>query len=303
MSTDSERSFDVIGLGEILWDCFPDRRLPGGAPANVAFHAQQLGLTAAVATRVGADDLGDGLLQFLQSQGLRTDLVQRDPEHGTGTVTVETHPERTTYTFLENSAWDFLDATEEWLAAAKHAKSLVFGTLAQRRERSRRTIHDVVSAANSECLIVYDVNLRPPFFAPDWIRDSLGKARIVKLNDDEVRILATMFSTRTRTDEEFARWLLDSFGVDLVCVTRGAAGAIAVTAQELCEAPGIPIQVVDTVGAGDAFTAALIWSRFANWPLEKSLQLANRLGALVASRPGAMPVLKSEIGALLSHGR
>jgi fructokinase len=295
----SSHGFDVIGLGEILWDCFPDRRLPGGAPANVAFHAQQLGLSAAVATRVGADPLGDELVRFLESQGLLTDLVQRDPEHGTGTVTVEIHSDRTNYEFLENSAWDFLDAAPDWLAAAESARSIVFGTLAQRRERSRRTIHEMLAAAKDDCLIVYDVNLRPPFFEREWIHESLRRARVAKLNDDEAQHLATLFSTQTRSEDEFARWLLDVYHLDLVCITRGARGALAVSQDELCEVSGIAIQVADTVGAGDAFTAALIWSRFAGRPLKESLELANRFGALVASRPGAMPKLSREIGELL----
>ena len=288
-------TFDIIGLGEILWDCFPDRRLPGGAPANVAFHAQQLGLSAAVATKVGQDLLGDELLQYLQTQGLRTDLVQQDSQNGTGTVTVELHPDHTEYTFLENSAWDFLEPTEDWLTAAKQAKSLVFGTLAQRREQSRDTIHQMVAATKSDCQVVYDVNLRPPFFEAEWIHASFQKARVAKLNDDEVRVLAALFSSQTRTDDDFARWLLATYRqLELVCITRGAAGAMAVANEELCEVSGIPIRVVDTVGAGDAFTAALIWSRFQHWSLEKSLRLANQVGALVASRPGAMPELKCE---------
>lgn len=293
--------FDVIGLGEVLWDCFPDHRLPGGATSNVAFHAQQLGLSAAVATRVGVDPLGDELLRYLADHGLKTDLVQRDAEHGTGTVTVEFHPQSTSYTFLENSAWDFLEATEEWLSAANRAKAICFGTLAQRRECSRKTIHDMLSAAGTDCLIVYDVNLRPPHFDRDWIHESLRRASIVKLNDDEVRTLAAMFSTHTRTDDEFARWVLDTYRVEIVCITRGAAGALAVSQDALCEVSGLSVNVVDTVGAGDAFTAALIWSRLNCRPLERAIDLANRLGALVASRAGAMPMLTREIGELLKE--
>ncbi len=292
-------SFDVIGLGEVLWDCFPDHRLPGGAPANVAYHAQQLGLTAAVATRVGADPLGRELQSFLRQQGLNTSLVQTDHEHGTGTVTVEFTPHGTKYTFLENSAWDFLAATDDWLTAARSARAICFGTLAQRQVRSRETIRELVAGVSPDCLVVYDVNLRPPFFERDWIHHSLRQAKIVKLNDDEVRTLSALFHTGTKTDDEFARWVLREYPVRLVCITRGAAGAMAVTKDELCEVGGIPTTVVDTVGAGDAFTAMLIWSRLRNFPLERGVQLANRLGALVASRAGAMPVLTSEIRELL----
>lgn len=289
---------DVIGLGELLWDCFPDRRLPGGAPSNVAFHTQQLGLSAAVATRIGADSLGDELLQFLQSQGLSVRLVQRDPVHGTGTVTVTPHAAGTKYVFLENSAWDFLEMTEEWRAAAACARAICFGTLAQRGELSRRTLHEFLAAAGPDCLTVYDVNLRPPFFEREWIHASLRRAKIIKLNDDEVRVMSSLFHLPTSSDAEFATWLLETYHPELVCITRGAAGAIAVSRDELCESSGIAIEVVDTVGAGDAFTAGLIWCRLNHWPVNRTLEFANRLGALVASQPGAMPRLSDEIAEL-----
>jgi len=300
MPLSQDLHFDVIGLGEVLWDCFPEHRLPGGAPANVAFQAQQLGLTAAVATRVGDDALGDELIGFLRQQGLNTALVQRDVEHGTGTVTVELSPTGTRYEFLENSAWDFLADSDDWLTAARHAKAICFGTLAQRQARSRETIQAILRATSPGCLVVYDVNLRPPFYQREWIHESLRQATIVKLNDDEVRILAAMFSTHTTTEDEFARWLIETYHVRLVCITRGAKGALAVSPEELCEVAGIPITVADTVGAGDAFTAALIWSQLQQWPLKRALTLANRLGALVASRPGAMPVLGQEIQQLIA---
>lgn len=291
-------TIDVIGLGELLWDCFPDERLPGGAPANVAFHAQQLGLSAAVATRVGCDRLGDELLQFLARQGLSTDLVQRDAEHGTGTVTVDPRVDGTKYKFLENSAWDFLAAEDPWLAAMATARAVCFGTLAQRGEVSRRTIHACIAATSSECLRVYDVNLRPPFYQREWIDASLRLATMVKLNDDEVAVLATMFERPPASEIEFARWLLETYELDLVCITRGPGGAAAASAEETCETSGIAVQVADTVGAGDAFTAGLIWSRLNHWSLRRGLHLANQIGALVASRPGAMPVLEGELAEL-----
>ena len=131
---------EFTGRGELLWDCFSDRRLPGGAPANVAFHAQQLGLSAATVTRVGCDTLGHEICEFLKSQGLSIDLVQRDPLHGTGTVTVEPTPTGTTYTFLPDSAWDFLAPQPELIAAMQSAQAVCFGTLAQRSAISRETI-------------------------------------------------------------------------------------------------------------------------------------------------------------------
>ena len=288
-----------LGLGELLWDCFPKGRLPGGAPANVAFHAQQLGLSAATVTRVGRDPLGDEICEFLQSQGLSLDLVQRDAIHGTGTVTVEPVSTGTTYTFLPDSAWDFLAPQPELIAAMQSARAVCFGTLAQRSAVSRETIHDCLAAVSSDCLVVYDINLRPPFFERAWIERSLHHAKIVKLNDDEVRTLSEMFGTGPRSDLDYARDLLATHPkLELVCVTRGANGCLAVSRTEVVDLPGIAVQVVDTVGAGDSFTAALIQTRLAGWPLAKSAAFANRVGSLVASRLGAMPILREELAAL-----
>ena len=290
---------EFIGLGELLWDCFPDRRLPGGAPANVAFHAQQLGLSAATVTRVGCDALGDEICEFLRSQGLTVDLVQRDPLHGTGTVTVEPTPTGTAYTFLPDSAWDFLAPQPELIAAMKSARAICFGTLAQRSVISRETIHVCLAAASPGCLIIYDVNLRPPFYEREWIDRSLRRARLVKLNDDEVRVLSQMLATGTDNDLDFAQHLLaEQSQLELVCITRGANGCLAVSRSEVVDVPGITVQVVDTVGAGDSFTAALIQTRLAGWSLRRSVEFANRVGALVASRPGAMPILRDELAML-----
>lgn len=287
-----------LGLGELLWDCFPDRRLPGGAPANVAFHAQQLGLSAATVTRVGRDPLGDEICEFLKSQGLSLDLVQRDPLHGTGTVTVDTGPSGTNYTFKPDSAWDFLEPQPALLTALQSAKAVCFGTLAQRCPTSRETIHACLAAAADQCLIVYDVNLRPPFFEREWIERSLRRARIAKLNNDEVRVLAPMLKARSSDDEGFARWLLQQYSLELVCITRGGQGCLLVSANEVIDVPGIPIRVADTVGAGDSFTAALIATRLEGWSLQRSAEFANRVGALVASRSGAMPIIRDEIAEL-----
>lgn len=291
-----------LGLGELLWDCFPDRRLPGGAPANVAFHAQQLGLSAATVTRVGTDSLGEEICGFLKSQGLSIDLVQHDPVHGTGTVTVEAGSANAKYTFKPDSAWDFLEATPELLSAMRSAKAVCFGTLAQRCEVSRRAIHRCLDEVADDGLIVYDVNLRPPFFQREWIEQSLQRARIVKLNDDEVRILSSMLGAASSDNAGFAMWLLQKYDLQLVCITRGAAGCLLLKQGETIDLPGIPVTVVDTVGAGDAFTAALIQTQLAGWPLRRSGEFANRVGALVAGRPGAMPNISSELADLRKLG-
>ena len=287
----------VIGLGELLWDCFPDRRLPGGAPANVAFHAQQLGLSAAVATRVGQDELGNELIKFLASRGLSTDFVQIDPVHQTGTVMITPDTSAgVNYTFLENSAWDFLEAKPELLDAVRSAQAICFGTLGQRRPAARNAIHLCLQSAPKGCQIVYDVNLRPPFFAKDWILKSLKYATVVKLNDGEVKALTKLFDFSSSDEIRFAKRLLDHFKqLQLVCITRGERGCLGVTCDEDLDLPGVPVDIVDTVGAGDAFTAAVIFGQLGKWSLAKTLDLANRFGSLVAGRAGAMPELTREL--------
>jgi fructokinase len=293
----------IIGLGELLWDCFPDRRLPGGAPANVAYHAQQLGLSAAVVTRVGQDNLGEELIAFLRSRGLSTEFVQIDPKHQTGTVMVWPEPKGSVgYTFLENSAWDFLEAKQELIDAIRTARVICFGTLGQRRPAARSTIHQCLNSAPKDCMIVYDLNLRPPFFARDWILKSLKHATVVKLNQEEVKVLAKMLEISADDEVRFAKTLLDTFKqIDHVYVTRGSEGCLGVTCDEVIELSGIPTEVRDTVGAGDAFTAGIIFGQLASWPLGKTLDLANHFGALVASRNGAMPSLTSELNSLKSN--
>ena len=291
----------VIGLGELLWDCFPDRKLPGGAPANVAFHAQQLGLSAAVATRVGQDPFGEELTQFLISTGLNTDLVQVDPSHATGTVSISSDSNNVRYTFLENSAWDYLEPRPELLEAIQSAQAICFGTLCQRRPVSRNTIHQCLQSAPKGCHIVYDVNLRPPFFAKDWIIRSLKLATVVKLNIDEVSVLSKLLHFSSSNEIRFAKLLLDNFKqLQLVCITRGDKGCLGVTCDDVLDIPGISVEVGDTVGAGDAFTAGIIFGQLSNWPLAKTFDLANNFGSLVAGRKGAMPILTQELQKLTS---
>jgi len=289
----------VVGLGEVLWDCFADSRRPGGAPANVAFHAGQLGCEGVVCSRVGRDALGDELLAFLEGQGLRTDGVQRDPIHATGTVTVDTsRPEQPRFTIHEDAAWDYLELDAALAELVGRAAAVCFGTLAQRSPASRRAIHQALAAAPPGCLIVYDVNLRQHFYRKEWVEASLAASRVVKLNADEVIALDTLLGLDSPGQERFARAIQQRFGVPTVCVTRGAEGCLLVGPDEAVESPGVPIRLADAVGAGDAFTAALIWGRLHGWPPERQASFANAVGALVASRPGAMPPLRREFARL-----
>jgi fructokinase len=287
----------VVGLGELLWDDFPDGKRPGGAPANVAFQANQLGCQGLVATRVGTDASGDELLEQLRQKGLNLSTVQRDPEHPTGLVTVSLKDGIPTYQIHENVAWDFLQLDDSLASAMKGADAVCFGTLAQRNAASRETIHQAVALTPENCLRVYDVNLRQNYYQKDWIEASLKLASVVKLNDEEVEILAPVLEL-SADHQEFARGLIRTYGPRLVCITRGAKGCLVVTERESHDIPGKAVKVADTVGAGDAFTAGLIVAQLRNWPLGLSAEFANRIGGLVASRQGAMPDLAAEFAQL-----
>jgi len=292
----------VVGLGEALWDCFGAQRRPGGAPANVAFHANQLGCRGAVCTRVGADALGDELVALLAAQGLETQAVARDPEHPTGTVTVELsangHPK---FTIHEGVAWDALEFDDPAGRLAHEADAVCFGTLAQRAECSRKAIRSFLSAVQGGCLAVYDVNFRQHWYEAGTVGWSLDRADVVKLNSDEVEPLAELLDLPPASPAEFVGALRRRYNLRVVCLTRGDRGCLLEDARGTVDLPGIPVDVVDTVGAGDAFTAALIFGLLHDWPLEAAGGLANEVGALVASRSGAMPALHAEFAKLIAR--
>lgn len=285
----------VIGFGEILWDCFPDQRRPGGAPANFAYHVRQLGLGGVVCSRVGEDDLGDELVQYISDHGLSDEFVQRDPNHETGRVKIEFLDGQPQYTFVEDAAWDHLEVTDAARSLFQQANVVCFGTLGQRSPVSRESIQQCIALVSQSCLKVYDVNLRRPWFDRSWIEESLRAANLVKLNEDEATELAAMFDYKSEQPETIVRELQEQFDVDLVCVTRGSAGCLLANRQELVELPGRKADVVDTVGAGDSFTAALVYARLNNWELERSARFASELARHVVGKPGAMPQLDAVI--------
>lgn len=291
----------VIGLGELLWDEFPDQRRPGGAPANVAFHASQLGRRGVVLSRVGIDQDGDALLTYLATRGLDSSIVQRDPTHRTGYVTVHLEGVGPAYTIHPNVAWDFLEATEAWLALCRSAGAICYGTLAQRGGRSRAAIQECL-AAGTGAWRIYDVNVRPPFVDRAWVDQSLRKANVMKLNQDELPRIAELLDLGPQTLESFGPALRSRYAeLRVVCVTRGAEGSHLESADETLDLPATPCDVVDTVGAGDAFTAALAHGLLADWPLEATGRLASDLAAAVAARGGAMPRLRAECEQMLAR--
>ena len=274
----------IIGLGEILWDMLPNGRRAGGAPFNFAFHCHQLGHPAVIVSRVGDDDLGRELLAEVHRLGMTDEFIQIDPEHPTGTVDVRVDEKgQPSYTITENVAWDFLEWRDEFDTLIGRSAAVSFGTLAQRDEVSRETIHRFLTFANGKAIRVCDINLRPPFVEREVIADSFRMADWVKMNDGEsVEISAACGLAYAISRERPG---------ELLCVTRGGNGCAVSWKGEKVDFPGIPIQVADTVGAGDAFTAGLVTRILEGKSLEQAARFANALAALVASRPGGTPTI------------
>ena len=281
--------FNLIGLGEILWDLLPSGRQLGGAPANFAYHANALGATGTIISRVGTDQNGADILVRVRQLGLSSDLIQIDPEVPTGTVSVELGSDgQPRYIIHENVAWDRIVAKKETLAAAAHADAICFGTLAQRSDRSRASIHDILSHSKRDALRILDVNLRQSFYSADVISQSLGAANILKINDAELLILAKLLGCTGNAESQMVQ-IAKSYNLRLVALTRGAHGSLLIANGQRSEHAGIPTAVADTIGAGDSFTAAMALGILAGWDLDKINEHANRIASFVASRPGATP--------------
>jgi fructokinase len=252
-------------------------------------------MAGVVYSRVGHDELGDGLRAFLESHGLPLMYLQTDAEHPTGHVTVDLSVvESPEFTIAEDVAWDHLELTEPVQELAAKATAICFGTLAQRSPRTRAAVHGLLSAASDDCLTVYDVNLRPPWYEKSWIEDSLRAARIVKLNRTEVREISALLEIGSEDPIDVARFFQANFDVELVCATRSSDGCMLIDRDGVGSADGVEVDAVDPVGAGDAFTAALIYAQLKNWSLQVKATFANQIASLVAGEGGAMPDLSDE---------
>ena len=283
--------FTIIGLGELLWDLFPEGKQLGGAPANFAYMTSLLGDIGIVASRVGSDDLGGTARQRLESLRLATSYVQSDSIHPTGTVKVEVDPSgQPTFQIAQPVAWDFFEWSPEWRSLAESADAVCFGSLAQRSPESRQTIRSFLTAVRPGTTRVFDVNLRQSFYSAQVLEESARLADIIKVNHDELPVVAKLLGLPFIYDEmRAAQWLRAQYRSKLVCITRGAKGSLVVGEEESSEHPGYRVHVADTVGAGDAFTAALVYHYLRRASVSTLNEAANRMGAWVASETGATP--------------
>lgn len=297
----------ILGIGELLWDVLPEGPRLGGAPANFTVMAGRLGNHAAILSRIGRDELGRKAVDRLDPLPADTSFLQVDPVHETGRVTVEFQDGQPHYTIHQPAAWDFGELSDEWVNLAERADAICFGSLAQRCLESRQTIQTLAAQTSSSCVRVFDVNLRAPFYSGEVIQESLELATVMKMNDTEVpQVLGLLgLPVDQQTEGDPLRWgaerLLDEFPMlQMVAITRGGHGSLLVTREEWNEHPGIPINVADTIGAGDAFTAALTHYLLRGADLTTLNEAGNRWGGWVASQSGAMPVLPDEVRASIA---
>jgi fructokinase len=297
----------ILGLGELLWDLLPEGPRLGGAPANFTVMAGRLGNHAVLLSRVGRDELGQQALRVLEPMPTDTGLIETDPLHETGRVTVRFEGGQPQYTIHDPAAWDFLELTDEWTRLAERADAICFGSLAQRHLKSRQTIQALVAQSPARCVRVFDVNLRKPFYSGEVIQESLQLATVMKMNDEEVPQVLGMLglpSVAWGEDESAkddslrtgAALLLKDFpNLQMVAVTCGGQGSLLVKRDEWHRHPGLPVKVADTIGAGDAFTAALTHAMLHGAKLATLNEAGNRWGGWVASQSGAMPPLAADV--------
>ena len=287
-----KEQFTIVGIGEILFDLFDEQEVAGGAPFNFAYYANGLGMDGVIASRVGRDARGKRLREeIVPAFGMSTEFIEEDADRPTGTVNVRLDAGgNASYVIVENVAWDYLEMTPELMDLAHRSDAICFGTLAQRTVNARETIDAFVEVARDEhALVLLDVNLREPFYSAETLRRCCLQADILKINEAELLIARTLLGAERLGDEEFIANLINTYHMEIVCLTRGWEGCILQTRHDRIESPGFKVTVQDTVGSGDAFSAGLLVKFLEGAPLREMARYANLCGAYVAGSHGATP--------------
>ena len=276
----------VVIFGEMLWDCLPTGPVAGGAPMNVALNLHQLGLNSRLISAVGADEDGEKLIAFLQEFNLPLDLIQTNADHETSKVLVDTSdPENIKYTIVSPVAWDYIHWNKELDQAVEEADAFVFGTLGVRNQESLKTL---IQLLHHPTLRIFDANLRPPFYDFEIIETLLGFADILKINEDELEVFADYFGTEPNI-ESLCSHLDQHFPMEIICITRGAKGAVIYQKGKIIEHPGYKVAFQDSIGAGDAFLSGFIKTYLEEKSPEEILDFACKLGGFVATQKGGTP--------------
>ncbi|MGL1931994.1 MAG: PfkB family carbohydrate kinase [Desulfotalea sp.] len=281
----------VAGIGEILWDVIGNSEELGGAPVNFAHHANSLGAKAYAISTIGSDKRGENALAVLQQNNISTNCISTQDNGTTGYVLAEIDDKGVaTYNFPDNVAWDNLQLNKKTLSLAKELDVVCFGSLAQRSVTSRNSIINFLNMTKPECLKIFDINLRQNFYTNEIIKSSFQIANIVKLNDDEIAVIAKI-ERLTGSHTEQLRRIIARYDLDLIILTRGANGSLLVTADEDNDHPGFTTKIFNTIGAGDSFTATVALSFIKGNSLKSINHQANKVASYVCSQSGAMPTL------------
>jgi len=285
----------VVGIGEVLWDILPQKRLLGGAPANVVFHCSQLGADSYLVSELGDDELGNEMGDLLTNLEFKPDFLNVRAGYPTGTVSVWFDASQNPrYRIQEDVAWDCIRWSPQLEDLARKADAVCFGSLAQRGLVSRETIGRFLDCTSPSCLRVLDINLREPYLDSAVLLASLERASVLKLNTEELDYLSNLLALKGNTQNRIVH-MIQMFNLSCVALTRGAQGSTLVTDDETVDCSGLETNVRDTVGAGDAFTAAMIVGLLRKIPLHEVNLMAGRIASCVCAQAGAMVSLPFEV--------
>jgi fructokinase len=277
----------VVGIGELLWDVFPTEKKAGGAPVNFVYHACQLGAEGYAISAVGNDALGTEIMQELNKNHIRH-LIE-SIEYPTGNVMVKLDNGNPTYTIIEGVAWDYIPLTQESIDVVKKADAVCFGTLAQRSSVSRETISTLLSYIPKEALCFFDINIRQHYYSKELIEACLEKANVFKINDEELRLLIPMFNLKGSIDN-ICQWFIDKYDLRYLVLTAGEEYSTIYGKQEISTIRTPKVIVADTVGAGDSFSGAFVYSVLTGKSLKEAHRKAVDIAAFVCTQNGAWPL-------------
>jgi len=283
----------VIGIGEILWDLLPEGKQLGGAPTNFAYHARQLGLDSSIISSVGNDELGQEIIHNIKEAGIISFIDTLDKPTGTVSVKLDKNG-IPNYVIHEDVAWDFITPSESAIEFASRADAICFGTLAQRSETSYYSIQETLKTVPDTALKVFDINMRQRFYNETIIRNSLQKANVLKINDEEILVFADIFGI-SGDEFEIMHQILDNHQLKILALTKGAQGSWLISQEEDSYLDTPNVSVADTVGAGDSFTAGLVAGLLNNKPIKEIHRSAVDISAFVCTQKGATPILPDYI--------
>jgi len=290
-----EKKFTVVGIGEVLWDIYRDRRHLGGAPANFAIHVTQAGDHGVLVSRVGNDDMGREMIAALRQRRLPIEFLQNDEKKGTGTVMVTLDVKGVpSFRCSRDVAFDYLQNAPELESLAQRTDAVLFGTLAQRSPMTHKTVLAFLRVAKN-ALRLFDVNSRASVAELQTIvPESLALANAVKMNHDEMKLLQTILHREHDSPRKFIDYLIKKFSLKIVAVTYGESGCEVFDGAGASKVDGLPVRVVDTTGAGDAFAAGLLHQFLRGAPLRECAEYANLLGAFLCTQSGATPIFNQQ---------